>query len=385
MKRRVAVVTEIIAPYRIPVFNALASGECIDLHVIFLSETDAYLREWKVYKEEIRFSYEVLPGWRRRIANRNVLLNWGIARSLDKASPQAIICGGYNYLASWQVARWSDRNKVPLLLWSESTDADHRGGHAAVEILKKFFLRKCEACIVPGRSAFDYLAKLSVPQHVIHTAPDAVDNEFFKRVCSCVLSDAAAYRRKLDLPERYFLFAGRLVKEKGVFDLLDAYASLDPELRSNVALVFAGNGAARAELERKATAIDPGRVHFTGFLHRRELGAVYALADMLVFPTHTDPWGLVVNEAMSCGLPIIATSVAGCTADLVEPGRNGLIIPPSDVARLASAMTLLACDPELRKSMGAHSSEKIGQFSPEACADALARAASLVSGSARYV
>jgi glycosyltransferase involved in cell wall biosynthesis len=88
---------------------------------------------------------------------------------------------------------------------------------------------------------------------------------------------------------------------------------------------------------------------------------------------------------MSCGLPIIATSVAGCTADLVEPGRNGLIIPPSDVARLASAMTLLACDPELRKSMGAHSSEKIGQFSPEACADALARAASLVSGSARYV
>jgi len=101
VKRRLVVLTEIIAPYRIPVFNALARHDGIDLHVIFLAENDPELRDWLVYKDEIRFSYQVLPSWRQRFAGHNFLLSLGLKSALQQAAPDTILCGGYNYMASW--------------------------------------------------------------------------------------------------------------------------------------------------------------------------------------------------------------------------------------------------------------------------------------------
>lgn len=383
-KKRVAIVTEIIAPYRIPVFNALAQHEDLDPHVIFLAETDPFLRDWQVYKDQINFSFEVLPSWRRRVAGYNVLLNWGLKSSLGKHAPDAVICGGYNYLASWQAASWSGKNRVPFLLWSESTASDQRNRYYPVEFLKRRFLARCHACIVAGRSSFDYLAGLCDSAEKIRTAPDAVDNAFFQATASVVRADAGFYRCTHKLPRRYFLYAGRLTEEKGVFDLLDAYARLAPELRSEFSVVFAGGGKARSRLERRAASIVPGRVHFTGFLQSTDLAAVYALAEMLVMPTHSDPWGLVVNEGMACSLPIIVTTVAGCTGDLVEHGSSGLVVSPGNVAELASAMDLLARSPALRRKMAARSAEIIRQFSPEACAEGLAAAVSQVAGRISY-
>src|SRR5271170_6796084 len=103
MKRRLVITTEIISPYRIPVFSVLAEHPDVDLHVIFLAETDPSMRRWKIYKDEIRFSYEVLPHWRRRVAGYNVLLNRGVVPALERAQPDVIVCGGYGYLASWHV------------------------------------------------------------------------------------------------------------------------------------------------------------------------------------------------------------------------------------------------------------------------------------------
>ena len=107
MKRRLTLITEIIAPYRIPVFNALAARDDLDLHVIFLSETDPHLREWQVYKNEIRFSYQVLPSFRRRLGRYNVLINRGAPPPSLNLALTHVLCGGYNYLASWQAQRWA--------------------------------------------------------------------------------------------------------------------------------------------------------------------------------------------------------------------------------------------------------------------------------------
>ena len=82
MSWRLVILSEIIAPYRIPVFNALARHEGIDLHVIFLAESDPELRDWLVYKDEIHFSYQVLPSWRQRFAGHNLLLNRGLKAAL---------------------------------------------------------------------------------------------------------------------------------------------------------------------------------------------------------------------------------------------------------------------------------------------------------------
>ena len=371
---RLVILTEIISPYRIPAFNALAKHEDIDLHVIFLAENDPTLRQWLVYKHEIGFSYEVLPSWRTRLGEYNVLLNRGLDAALHRAAPEAIVCGGYNYLASWECLRWAKRNEVPFLLWIESTSHDMRGRQAVVERLKSKFMRECDGFVVPGKSSSEYVCRFGVSENRIFVAPNAVDTELFAREAEIAREQATSVRLELAVPLRYFLFVGRLVREKGVFDLLTAYRSLAPQIREQVGLVFVGDGPARLELSAQAATIQPGVVQLKGFVQRERLASYYALAEAFVFPTCSDPWGLVVNEAMACGLPVVCSAVAGCAADLIEDNWNGRVVRTGDVEQITHAMEQLGTNAELRLLMGQRSRERIHTYSPEACARGFAEA-----------
>jgi glycosyltransferase involved in cell wall biosynthesis len=380
MRRRLLLLTEIISPYRIPLFNALARHEAVDLHVIFLAETDPNLRQWQVYKEEIKFSYQVLPAWRRRVGRYNALLNYGLDRALTAADPDVILCGGYSYVASWQALLWARVHNTPFLLWSESNLQDLRRGLALVEFLKREFLHKCSGFVVPGLSGRCYLRTHKIKDDFIFTAPNAVDNDFFTAASAAVRANEAARRKELNLPDRYFLFAGRLVREKGVFELLSSYAKLDGKLRQRVGLVFVGDGPVRRQLEEQASSISPGMIRFAGFAQREQLAAYYALAEILTLPTYTDPWGLVVNEAMACGLPIILSRIAGCAADLVKENWNGLLIQPRDISSLADAMENLGNHPNISVTMGANSALHIAHYSPAEWSAGIGRALASIGG-----
>jgi len=371
---KLVIVTEIIAPYRIPVFNALAQRPEVDLHVIFLSENDPSIRQWQIYKDEIKFHYDVLPSWRRRFGRYNLLLNGKVLSTLNKVKPNAVLCGGYNYLASWQCAYWARVHRVPLLLWSESTALDKRSGHRLVEFAKARFLGLCRAFVVPGRSSFKYLQDLGLTDDRIFVTPNAVDSELFAGLAEQARRDASQTRARHSLPLRYFLYVGRLVRAKGVYELLEAYARLDSESRAQVGLLLVGDGTECSELMERASHIVPGDIQFSGFVQRDGLPQLYALADGLIFPTHSDTWGLVVNEAMACGLPVIVTSVAGCAADLVQDGWNGFVVPPGDPAPLAEAMAHIAGDSALRSKMASRSRERIAAYSPEAWAEGMVKA-----------
>jgi glycosyltransferase involved in cell wall biosynthesis len=381
MKRRLVILTEIISPYRIPLFNALAQHEDVDLHVIFLAETDPTLRQWHVYKEEIQFSYQVLRSWRRRFGRYNVLLNRGLFRALVTNVPDVIFCGGYNYVASWQALVWARSHKTPFLLWSESNAKDLRRGHAMVEFLKNEFLRKCSGFVVPGRAAQEYLcAHKKIKENVIITAPNAVDNDLFAAAAGAARQDEGIHRRELGLPDRYFLFVGRLVREKGVFELLSAYAKLDESVRRRIGLVLVGDGASRPQLEEEASSISPGVIRFAGFAQREQLAIYYGLAEMLILPTYADTWGLVVNEAMACGLPVILSRAAGCAVELVKANWNGLLVAPRDTLSLTSAMRSLASQPDLRATMGSNSAQLITRYSPKEWSIRVARMVAAAGG-----
>jgi 1,2-diacylglycerol 3-alpha-glucosyltransferase len=370
---RALIITEIIAPYRIPVFNALAQRPEIDLQVVFLSENDPTLRQWMIYKNEIKFPYRILPSWRQRLGKHSILLNRAVQSTLAELDPEIIICGGYNYLAAWSAAYWAKRRDIPFLLWTESTALDRRGNFLPIEFLKKHFLSLCSAFIVPGKSSHDYLKQLGVPEQQIATAPNAVDNEFFSSHTELPGCAKSELQTRCKLPERYLLFVGRLVEEKGIFDLLEAYRQLPADSR-NIGLVFVGDGSERRALEKKAAQIGQGEIRSLGFVHREELPKIYTLAEALIFPTHSDPWGLVVNEAMACGLPVIATDVAGCTQDLVEDGWNGFVVAPNDISSLSEAMQKLISDSQLRVQMGVRSRERIQAYSAAAWAKGIVEA-----------
>jgi 1,2-diacylglycerol 3-alpha-glucosyltransferase len=377
MRRRLVILTEIISPYRIPLFNELAKHPEIDLHVVFLAETDPALRKWQIYKDEIQFSFNILPSWRNRIGRYNILLNCGVTRALKSAAPDVLLCGGYNYLASWQALTWARTQRTPFLLWSESNSQDFRSGHSLVEFVKDEFIRRCAGFVVPGQSARQYLHSREVKAGCIFTAPNAVDNDLFAAAAADARRHDAEFRAQFDLPNRYILFVGRLVEEKGIFDLLSAYAKLDPQFRHSVGLVFVGDGVSRAQLQKRAESISPGVVKFSGFMQREQLGGYYALAEMMILPTYTDPWGLVVNEAMACGLPVIVSRAAGCAADLVKDQWNGLLIPPRDIQALTMAIERLLVDRCECARMGANSLKHISNYLPSAwslgIADAIGR------------
>jgi 1,2-diacylglycerol 3-alpha-glucosyltransferase len=376
---KLVIVTEIIAPYRIPVFNALARMEQIELDVVFLSENDPTLREWKVYKDEIKFNYRVLPSWRQRVGRYNLLMNRGVHSALNSIKPDVVLCGGYNYLASWSTAHWARSHRVPFLLWSESTAWDRRRGYLLVEFMKARFLKWCAAFVVPGKSSLNYLINLGIPEKKVFTAPNAVDNVLFSKLADSARRDESREGGRRRFPSRYFLYVGRLVKDKGIFDLLDAYARLDAGIRSEVSLVFAGTGSDSGKLADRAVKISPGTIQFPGFVHREELPEIYAFAEALIFPTHSDPWGLVVNEAMASSLPVILTSVAGCAADLVQDGWNGFVVPPRDISQLALAMASVATDSAKRSEMGRRSREYIEAYSPDGWANGIIEAVKSVA------
>jgi glycosyltransferase involved in cell wall biosynthesis len=380
MKTRLALITEIIAPYRIPAFNALAGRGDVDLHVIFLAENDTSLRQWLVYRDEIQFSYQVLPSWRRALGDQKLLLNRGVARALAAARPDIVICGGYNYPASWRAAYWAKHHRISFLLWIESTASDRRTGNFFIEKMKLHFLDLCTGFVVPGKASTEYLRMLGVSGNRIFVAPNAIDVDLFRSSAARARQDSVRLRESLRLPARYFLDVGRLVPAKGAFDLIDAYAKLSVAVRNQISLLFLGDGVAREELAARSRSISPGSIEFRGFVQRDDLPAYYALAEALVFPTHSDTWGFVVNEAMACGTPVIACEVAGCVPDLVQNFETGLLVRSQDPPSIMESLAFLAERPETGREMARRASQLIIQYSPDEWAAGIASAVGSIGG-----
>ena len=147
---------------------------------------------------------------------------------------------------------------------------------------------------------------------------------------------------------------------KGLATLLDAWT----HVTADAELLIAGTGSLDDAVRQRVASASMPPVRLLGHQDREQLADRYAEADVFVFPSVSDPWGLVVNEAMAAGLPVIASSAPGAVDDLVEDHHNGLVVPPFEAGRLADAMELLAGDGALRRTMGQRSSERIRRFEP---------------------
>lgn len=343
---RVALLTEIPAPYRIPLFNALA--ERVDLTVLFLRDRNPD-RPYRLHEDELRFRRQTLPGIDVTIGRRWLVVNAFVARFLRQAD--ALLVGGWNQPAFWEALAWSRVRRMPAYLWVESTGSDRRSGK--LEAAKSRLLRVPAGFVVPGSASRDYLESLGVPATRITVAPNAVDPGVF----------GTATRSRDGGPVRV-LAVGRLAPEKGLDSLLQATEGLPVEV------VLAGTGPEEERLRQ----LGGERVRFLGHVDRDELPQIYADADLLALPSRSDPWGMTLNEAALAGLPLVSTTAAGAAWGLIEDGVNGFRIPPDDVARMRAAIRRLVEDPEFRRAAGARSREIATRFTPEAWADAVSAA-----------
>lgn len=356
---RIALLTEIPAPFRLPLFRALAGRGDVELRVLFLADRDPR-RSYRVDPAGYGFSARTLPGLELRRGGRWIVANRAVLAELVQFRPDTVVVGGWNQPAFWLAAAWARVARRPLVVWVESTARDERPGSGPLERAKRSLLAQAAGFLVPGRASAEYLAGLGVSPTRIATAPNAVDTAVFGDLVDELRVDRDGLRAELGLDRCTILYAGRLDPEKSVGTLVEAVRDLDAEL-----VVVSGSDP--GDLRE----IAPPNVRFVGWQEQRVLARWYAAADVFCLPSRSEQWGMVLNEAAAAGLPIVATEAAGAAWDLVAPGENGARVPLGDPAALRDALEPLVRDGELRRRYGVRSRELAAAFTPEAWGSAV--------------
>jgi glycosyltransferase involved in cell wall biosynthesis len=250
-----------------------------------------------------------------------------------------VVCG-WHLLSYWQAAWFARRAGMAALVRGDSQLGSPRGLalRAAKRAVYPAALRAFHGFLSPGQRHREYLRHYGVPDARIHPVPHFVDTERFRR--GAAAADRTAMRKSFGAADgdRVVLFVGRLVAFKRPLDAVEAVGRLGAG-GARVVLVFAGAGPLAGAVETRARELGV-RVAMLGFRNQAELPGIYAAADVLVLPSDArETWGLVVNEAMACGVPAVVSDAAGCAPDLIDQGVTGFRVPCGDVGALALALS----------------------------------------------
>lgn len=278
-----------------------------------------------------------------------------LEETMNQINPTIVVIPGWTSSLALSALEWCSSRQVPAVCMSESTERDAKRS-AWREAVKRRIVGLYSAGLVGGRLHKEYMVKLGMPPGSIFLGYDAVDNRYFADKAAECRKQKAEIRKRYDLPENYFLASARFVEQKNLPRLLKAYAlyrtklegrNPNSDLCSSLStawdLVLLGDGPLRPDVCRLISDLRLGAcVHLPGFRQYDELPVYYALAKAFIHASTMEPWGLVVNEAMATGLPVLVSSRCGCAPDLVQDGKNGFTFDPCNVEQLADLMLNLS-------------------------------------------
>ena len=284
--------------------------------------------------------------------------------------PDVINLTGYYDPAQLILLLWAKRRGIRVIMQNESTAADQvRGGWK--ESFKRWIFRQCDGFFCFGSQSADYLIQLGVPATKILLRKNAVDNNALRSVYEQTLPKRTAYQQAMQLRPNNVVFVGRLIEAKNLPTLLNCFAealkrTVEP---SNWGLILLGDGTERDALIQQIVdlvlteqvKILPGRPWF-------RVPEILALSNVLVLPSRSEPWGLVVNEAMACGLPVLVSNRCGCVPDLVHDGQNGFVFDPDHPSQLTHWLIQFMDGSVDVQQMGQFAKQFIAPYAPEAVA-----------------
>lgn len=373
-----AILQDIIAPYKTRLFNAMAARTDLQFVVFYFARTHP-IREWDTAEETIAFPYKVLSH-SRNVGLRSALR---IYRELSSVKPASVIIGGYNQLGYWSGLLWCILNRRPAILLNESHAIDRRRGQAR-EYVKRVFIRFCEAALVDGTRHKAYMVGLGMPESrvVIKYGTGPVDVDYLRRTAAACRVDRPRLASELGAAPSNFLYVGRFAPEKNLFALLEAFSIVAHE-RNDWGLIMVGNGPLLGAIRAHIAKSRIRNVCLSGFKEGIELVKYFAVADVLVLPSVSEPWGLVAVEALAAGVPVIASNRCGCVPDLVVDGKNGLVFDPDDPGDLADKMRSFISNSSANVAIGAPQSALIDAYRPEVAAERYVLAVKMALRSAK--
>jgi glycosyltransferase involved in cell wall biosynthesis len=314
----------------------------IQSHVIYMemAAPDTY---WG--QSSLPESAQVLGGGWWNIGGGRVHWNPGVLGAVKRSRPELVVIVGYSSLTS-QLAMASLRwNRTPWVFWGEIPGMrDLRGWGKRLRKLAQYPALNWPCAIAAiGTRAVDEYRRLAHRGCEVVNIPYHTDLKPFLDTARTGSGEAVR-----------ILYCGQLIERKGIATLIDAFVTFAddfPELE----LLLVGEGPQRQSLAARVPTRLQSRVVFAGFQGVERLPHLFSTADLFVLPSLHDGWGVVVNQALGAGLPIICSSSVGAAADLVSPGWNGLIVPPADVSALAVAIRSLVSNRQMRLLWGEHS------------------------------
>lgn len=345
--------------YHAPWFRALAARPELELEVLF-EHLPGPRAQGEGFDRAFQWDTPLLDGYRWQVlaragepqVRRRVEALRALCAHLRARRPHAVLLTGWQSAVLLAAPALAHRAGAAVLVRGESNLQRprapwRRAAHRAL-------LARYDAFLAIGRRNEAFYRAAGVQPARIFASPYCVDNDWF--AARAVEVDRAAARRRFGIPDGALclLFAGKLERKKRPLDAIAALASLRTR---GLHLLLAGSGALEAAAREAARGLP---VSFAGFLNQSEMPAAYAAADCLLLPSdHGETWGLVVNEAMACGLPAIVADQVGCAPDLVIPDRTGWIHATGDVAALARCIAAAAADRTRLAAMGAHARHRV--------------------------
>jgi glycosyltransferase involved in cell wall biosynthesis len=353
----IALLTTYLAAYRVPLYERLAHRHGIE--VLCFGGGERYVPPWFA---DLDAQLQAAPFPARRLRGLREALT--VARNYDLVI--APFAGGAILPAAYLGAR---ANRRPFVLWASVWAQPRSAAHALALPATRHIYRHADAVITYGEHVRRFVAGIRGHDDDVFVAPQSVEGELFAHAVGQLEIDE--FRRRHQLPAGpLVLYVGRLVAEKGVGALLDAWTQLQTE----ATLVLIGDGPLAARADAAA------RTRLLGALPREQLPAAYAAAELAVLasiptPRFREPWGLVCNEAMHQGAAVIASDAVGAVAGgLVRDGATGVVVPAGDAAALAGAIARLLADEPLRSRLGAAAKEAVAAYTYDAMVQAFDRA-----------
>jgi len=370
---KVALIATHPIQYQVPWFQALARLPAFTFKVYYALLPDSEQQgagfnvpfAWDIPMLD-GYDWEALPNTARRPGLKGFFASStpSIRAVLARNRPDIVILTGWNAWPLLQALRACMALRIPRIVRGESNAL--RARPAWVRALHRALFARYDAFLAIGGANRDFYLGYGVDPARIFACRYFVDNRRIRAQFESALPQRAALRAKWGVAETRFcfLFVGKLEPKKRVPDLLRA---LRAAMRSRDDLHLLVVGAGEQEGEARALAAEGGLpVSFAGFLNQTELTQAYAAGDCLVLPSgYGETWGLVVNEAMVCGLPVIVSDRVGCGPDLVAPGVTGAVFPFGDVPALARCLCDMAADRPRARAMGLRAEERIRNYSVE--------------------
>lgn len=352
---RVLAVASHPVQYSAPLFRLLAQHPQLDFHVAYCSLRGAQAGHDPEFGTSVKWDVPLLDGYAwTHITNRGSgsesffgLYNTGLWKFIRRGRFDAVLCfTGYLRATFWIARVAAKLSGVAFLFGTDATSLVSREGRewkrSAKQMLWPLLFRLADQVIVPSSGTRDLILSLGIPSERVTLTPYVVDNHWWTSQSAIVDREAVRKSWAANPDDFVVLFCAKLQPWKRPLDVLRAFAKLN---RPNALLVFAGEGSLRQQLEAEAASLGvESRVRFLGFVNQSQLPAVYTSADLMVVPSEYEPFAVVVNEAMLCGCPVIASNRVGAARDLIAPVCPEFVFSCGDIDAMAALLTKVAGD-----------------------------------------